>query len=85
MEELGNLFVEKDFGRIAIDEKIENLENYENLGVHHHMGGTRIGIDQKNSVVNQDLKLHNSKIFTLLGALYLILWVMLTQLITLLN
>ena len=68
LEELGNLFVEKDFGRIAIDEKIENLENYENLGVHHHMGGTRIGIDQKNSVVNQDLKLHNSKNFYIVGS-----------------
>ena len=68
LEDLGNLFVEKDFGRIAIDEKIENLENYENLGVHHHMGGTRIGIDQKNSVVNQDLKLHNSKNFYIVGS-----------------
>ena len=32
------------------------------------MGGTRIGIDQKNSVVNQDLKLHNSKNFYIVGS-----------------
>jgi len=25
----------------------------------HHMGGTRMGIDKLNSVVNKDLKVHN--------------------------
>ena len=47
LEELAFLFVNNKLGRVAIKENIENLEDYENLGVHHHMGGTRMGIDLK--------------------------------------
>ena len=68
MVELGKLFVKKDIGRIALKSEIENLESYENLGVHHHMGGTRIGTNLKNSVVDSNLKLHDSKNCYLLGS-----------------
>lgn len=61
LEELGNFFVKKDIGRVAIKENIENLTNYENLGVHHHMGGTRIGDNPKISVVDKNLKVHSTK------------------------
>ena len=66
--ELGKLFVEKDIGRIALKSEIENLESYENLGVHHHMGGTRIGNNFKTSVVDSNLKLHDLKNCYILGS-----------------
>lgn len=58
LEELAELFINKKIGRVAIIDNIEKLENYENLGVHHHMGGTRIGFNYKDSVVDTNLKLH---------------------------
>ena len=61
LEELGKFFIKKDIGRVAIKENIENLSKYEHLGVHHHMGGTRIGESSKNSVVDKNLKVHSTK------------------------
>ena len=51
------------------------MNNYENLGVHHHLGGTRIGKNKKSSVVDEDLKVHDinnlyvsgSSVFTYAG------------------
>ena len=68
LEQMGNLFVEENLGRIAIKEEIENLDDYESLGTYHHMGGTRIGESSKNSVVNTNLKLHNSKNLFITGS-----------------
>ena len=58
LEEFGNLCIKDDLGRIAIRDNIYNLEGFKNLGVHHHMGGTRMGINKFESVVNKDLKVH---------------------------
>ena len=58
LEEFGNLCRKDDLGRIAIKDSIYNLERYEHLGVYHHLGGTRMGIDKFDSVVNKDLKVH---------------------------
>jgi len=59
LEEFGNLCRTEDLGRIAIKDNIYNLEGYEHMGAHHHMGGTRMGIDKFNSVINKDLKVHD--------------------------
>ena len=59
LEEFGNLCRTEDLGRIAIKDNIYNLEGYEHMGAHHHMGGTRMGIDKSDSVVNKDLKIHD--------------------------
>jgi len=60
LEEFGNLCVKDDIGRIAIKDSIYNLEAIKLLGpTCHHMGGTRMGINKFNSVVNKDLKVHN--------------------------
>ena len=60
LEEFGNLCVKDDIGRIAIKDSIHNLEAFKILGpTCHHMGGTRMGIDKFNSVVNKDSKVHN--------------------------
>jgi len=58
LEEFRNLSRKDDLGRIAIKDSIYNLEGYELLGDGHHMGGTRMGVDKFNSVVNKDLKVH---------------------------
>ena len=44
----GKTFVKYNLGRIAIKPEIEELNNYENLGVHHHLGGKRMGKNKKN-------------------------------------
>ena len=61
MQELGKFLIDNDIGRIAIKKEIENLEGYKNLGVHHHMGGTRIGNNLNTSVVDSNLKVHDTK------------------------
>jgi len=58
LEELANLCRSEDYGRIAIDKKIFNLEEFKSLGAWHHMGGTRAGTNTKESVVDRDLKIH---------------------------
>ncbi len=59
LEEFGNLCRQDDLGRIAIKDSIYNLEDFDSIAAHHHMGGTRMGIDKFDSVVNKDLKIHN--------------------------
>jgi hypothetical protein len=60
LEKLASLFIEKNLGRIAVKDNIASLDGYENLGVHHHMGGTRMGKNKEKSVVDHNLKLHDS-------------------------
>jgi len=59
LEEFGNLCRKNDLGRIAIADNIYNLEGFENISVSHHIGGTRMGLDKFDSVVNKDLKMHD--------------------------
>ena len=59
LEEFGNLCRTEDLGRIAIKDDIYNLKGFESIDVNHHLGGTRMGIDNFDSVVNSDLKVHN--------------------------
>ena len=58
LEEFGNLCRKDDLGRIAIKDNIYNLEGFDSLGAYHHLGGTRMGIDKFESVVNKDLKVN---------------------------
>ena len=59
LEEFANLCKTEDLGRIAIKDNIYNLERFDNLGVNHHLGGTKMGIDKFDSVVDKNLKIHN--------------------------
>ena len=59
MDEFANLCRKDDIGRIAMKENIYNLEGFESIGTYHHLGGTRMGINKFNSVVDKDLKVHN--------------------------
>ena len=57
VENLGNLFINNNFGRLSIPDYMSNSSLISDAG-YHHIGGTRIGNDPKTSVVNKDLKLH---------------------------
>lgn len=57
--EFANLCRKENFGRIAIDKKIFNLEEFISMGAWHHMGGTRAGTNIKDSVVDKNLKIHD--------------------------
>ena len=59
LEEFANLCRNQDLGRVAIKENIYNLDNFENMGGYHHLGGTRIGTNKLNSVVDKNLKVHD--------------------------
>jgi choline dehydrogenase-like flavoprotein len=59
LEEFANLCVENDLGRIAIKDSIYNQKGFESMGAYHHIGGTRIGVNTFDSVLNKDLKVHN--------------------------
>ena len=59
LEEFANLCRNQNLGRVAIKENIYNLDNFENMGGYHHLGGTRIGTNKLNSVVDKNLKVHD--------------------------
>jgi len=57
---LGNFLIDKNMGRISIDEYIFSYENFKTkLNGAHQMGGTRAGKDNLNSVVDKNLKVHS--------------------------
>jgi choline dehydrogenase-like flavoprotein len=60
--------IDNDLGRIAIKNEIINLSKLENLGVNHHIGGTIMGSDYKNSVVDKNLKIHGMKNLYIAGS-----------------
>lgn len=66
---LGDFFIKKDIGRVAIFNQILNdTKKLEHLGGYHHMGGTRIGINDKDGVVDKNLKFFNIKNLYLSGS-----------------
>ena len=59
LEEFANLCRNEDLGRIAIKDSIYNLEGFDSKAADHHIGGTRMGVNKLDSVVNIDLNVHN--------------------------
>jgi hypothetical protein len=58
VEKLAIFFRKNDLGRVALVDELHQLKEFENLGNYHHLGGTRIGNNSKNSVVDNNLKVH---------------------------
>ena len=59
VKELSEFCRINSIGRIAMHENVYNLKNnLDYLGEYHHMGGTRMGKNQKDSVVDKNLKVH---------------------------
>ena len=59
LEEFANFCINENIGRIALKENIYDLSTFENMGGYHHLGGTRIGENKSESVVNSNLKVHD--------------------------
>ena len=59
LEEFANLCRNDDLGRIAIKDSIYNLEGFDSMAANHHIGGTRMGVNKLDSVVNRDFNVHN--------------------------
>ena len=57
-EEITKIFLENNIARIGIEEHLFNDEEYETQAGFHQIGGTRMGEDFKNSVVDKNLKVH---------------------------
>ena len=61
LENLGREFIERDIGRIGIDRQVYD-NSFHKLDTvfanYHHMGGTVIGDNPNNSVVDKNLKVH---------------------------
>ena len=59
-EELADIFLKKEIGRLALKEYLYNNNlNYNVVAGNHQLGGTRMGINDTESVVDKNLKVHN--------------------------
>ena len=58
LEEFGNFCRNEDIGRIALKKNVDEMQEFETLDNHHHLGGTRIGDNPNTSVVDKNLKVH---------------------------
>jgi hypothetical protein len=58
MIELGKLFVSQNIGRIGVKDFLFSNEEFVHKAGYHHMGGTRIGFNKTDSVVDRNLKVH---------------------------
>ena len=65
-----NFCVEKNIGRIAISENVANENKIKNIaqGGYHPSGGTIMGDNKNNSVVDKNLKVHNTNNLYVLGS-----------------
>jgi len=59
--EVSNLFLENNIARVGLEEYLFNAENYETKAGYHQIGGTRMGENYKDSVVDKNLKVHGFK------------------------
>lgn len=69
IEEIGKYLVENDIGRISgYDFLFEKNLKYISEAGYHHMGGTIMGENPKDSVVDKNLKIHGSKNLFVIGS-----------------
>ena len=69
MEELGKFYIEKNIGRLNMKEFLFNKDEYKtDGGGQHHLGGTIMGERNTNSVVDKNLKVHNTTNLYILGS-----------------
>lgn len=61
-EELADIFLNKEIGRLALKEYLYNESlDYKTVSGNHQLGGTRIGENKYDSVVDKNLKVHGVK------------------------
>ena len=61
IENFANFLISNNIGRIAVDEFLYNKQTYEHKNGYHHLGGTRMGLNKNDSVVDKNCKIHNTK------------------------
>lgn len=62
MEEVGKLLVEEEMGRLALEEHLyDHKIDFDFVSGNHQMGGTRMGMNEKDSVVDKNLKVHGTE------------------------
>ena len=58
-EDLSKIFIDNDIGRISLNQNLYNGEDYNVIAGNHQLGGTRMGTDTNDSVVDKNLKIHD--------------------------
>ena len=61
VNQIGQYFIDNELGRIGGENEIYDLKNFISDAGYHHIGGTRMGENKKNSVVDKNLKVHDTK------------------------
>ena len=61
LNEFSNILLDQELGRLSINNNILNDKDYKLTLGYHQLGGTRMGLDFKNSVVDQNLLVHGFK------------------------
>ena len=61
LNEFSNILLDKELGRLSINNNILNDKDYKLTLGYHQLGGTRMGLDFKNSVVDKNLLVHGFK------------------------
>jgi len=59
IESLGKFFIDKEIGRVAAEDFLYSQKPFDNPSGGHHMGGTRMGFNPSDSVVDKNLKVHD--------------------------
>ena len=68
VNEIGEYFIAKNLGRIALSQEILEPEKFITEAGYHHLGGTRAGKNENDSVVDKDLKIFGTENFYVLGS-----------------
>ena len=62
MEKFGKLLIDEDMGRLALEEHLyDHNVDFDFVSGNHQMGGTRMGINENDSVVDKNLKVHGTE------------------------
>ena len=68
IEELGKAFIDKNIGRVAGFDYLWDKKKFISGAGYHHLGGTRMGLYFKESVVDKNLKVHDIKNLYIAGS-----------------
>ena len=62
MEEFGKLLIDEDMGRLALEEHLyDDKMDFDFISGNHQMGGTRMGVNKNDSVVDKNLRVHGTE------------------------
>jgi choline dehydrogenase-like flavoprotein len=68
IEELGKAFIDKNIGRVAGFDYLWDKKKFISGAGYHHLGGTRMVLYFKESVVDKNLKVHDIKNLYIAGS-----------------